>query len=126
MARPKKCRRVCFMPDAIEFSPAKNYEETITMTIDEFEALRLLDYEGLFQEQCALQMNVSRATITSIYDNARKKIADALVNGKRLIIEGGDISLCENSNQCCGKCSDNRCGTCKSSTCKKSKGIIDI
>ena len=120
MARPKKCRRVCSMPNAVEFSPGKKYNETISMAIDEFEVLRLLDYEGLLQEQCALQMNVSRATVTAIYENARKKLADALVNGKRLVVEGGDISLCENASHCCGRCSDNKCSTCKSEKCRRS------
>lgn len=59
------------------------------MTVDEFEALRLLDNEGLTQEACASRMNIARTTVTAIYDSARKKIADALVNGKRLLITGG-------------------------------------
>ena len=60
------------------------------MTVDEFETLRLLDNEGLTQEQCAARMNVSRTTVTAIYDSARKKIGDVLVNGKRLLITGGN------------------------------------
>jgi predicted Fe-Mo cluster-binding NifX family protein len=59
------------------------------MTVDEFEALRLLDDEGLTQEACASRMNIARTTVTAIYDSARKKVADALVNGKRLLITGG-------------------------------------
>ncbi len=59
------------------------------MTVDEYEAFRLLDDEGLTQETCAARMNVARTTVTAIYDSARKKIADALVHGKRLLIAGG-------------------------------------
>ncbi|MBR2730709.1 MAG: DUF134 domain-containing protein, partial [Clostridia bacterium] len=56
---------------------------------DEFEALRLLDEEGLTQEACAARMNIARTTVTAIYDSARKAVADALVHGKRLLITGG-------------------------------------
>ena len=59
------------------------------MTVDEFEALSLLDKEGLTPEACASRMNIARPTVTAIYDSARKKVADALVNGKRLLITGG-------------------------------------
>lgn len=59
------------------------------MTVDEYEAVRLLDVEGLTQEACADRMNVARTTVTAIYDSARKKIADAIVHGKRLLIAGG-------------------------------------
>ncbi len=59
------------------------------MTVDEFEAVRLLDREGLTQEECAARMRIARTTVTSIYDSARKKMADALVYGKRLVISGG-------------------------------------
>ncbi|MEI3340095.1 MAG: DUF134 domain-containing protein [Eubacterium sp.] len=55
------------------------------------------------QEQCAAQMGVARATVTIIYDSARKKIADTIVNGKRLVIEGGNIAICEYAGDCCGK-----------------------
>lgn len=119
MARPKKCRRICSMPKSTEFCPTQSYNETITMAIDEFESLRLLDYEGMTQEQCALQMNVSRATVTSIYDSARKKMADALVNGKRIVIDGGDIIFCEHYHSCCGSCGNRQCGTCSSAECHK-------
>ena len=59
------------------------------MTVDEFEALRLLDDVGLTQEACANRMHIARTTVTAIYDSARKKVADALVYGKRLLITGG-------------------------------------
>lgn len=108
MPRHKKCRRVCVKPNIKEFIPVIKAEAksclTIVMSIDEFETIRLIDYDGLTQEECARQMNVARTTITGIYEEARRKIADALVNGKRLIIEGGDYTLCEKYENCCGKC----------------------
>ena len=90
MPRPVRCRRIerlpvyrCFSPDDVTTAGS------VKMTVDEFEALRLLDDEGLTQEACAVRMNIARTTVTSIYDSARKKIADALVHGKRLLITGG-------------------------------------
>ena len=78
------------MPVYRSFSPDDvTADESVRMTVDEFEAVRLLDAEGLTQEACADRMNVARTTVTAIYDSARKKIADALVHGKRLLIAGG-------------------------------------
>ncbi|MCR4708061.1 MAG: DUF134 domain-containing protein [Clostridiales bacterium] len=90
MPRPLRCRRIEQMPVYRSFSPDDAIAvESIRMTVDEYEAFRLLDDEGLTQEACADRMNVSRTTITAIYDSARKKIAEALVHGKRLLIAGG-------------------------------------
>jgi len=90
MPRPVRCRRIEQMPAFRSFSP-DDAEATgsVRMTVDEYEAFRLLDAEGLTQEACAARMNVARTTVTAIYDSSRKKIADALVNGKRLLIAGG-------------------------------------
>ena len=90
MPRPVRCRRIERLPVYRSFSPDDiSTEESIRMTVDEYEALRLLDDEGLTQETCAVRMNISRTTVTAIYDSARKKVADALVHGKRLLITGG-------------------------------------
>ena len=90
MPRPFRCRRIEQLPVYRSFSPDDiTASESIRMTVDEFEALRLLDDEGLTQEACASRMNIARTTVTAIYDSARKKVADALVNGKRLLITGG-------------------------------------
>ena len=90
MPRPFRCRRIEKLPVYRSFSPDDiSAVESVFMTVDEFEALRLLDSEGLTQEVCAERMNISRTTVTSIYESARKKVADALVNGKRLLITGG-------------------------------------
>ena len=90
MPRPVRCRRIGQLPVYRSFSPDDAYaSESVQMTVDEFEALRLLDNEGLTQENCASRMNIARTTVTAIYDSARRKVADALVYGKRLLITGG-------------------------------------
>ena len=90
MPRPVRCRRIEQLPVYRSFSPDDTAAtDNVLMTVDEFEALRLLDNEGLTQEACASRMNIARTTVTAIYDSARKKVADALVNGKRLLITGG-------------------------------------
>ena len=90
MPRPIRCRRIERLPVFRSFSPDDIAAcESVQMTVDEFEALRLLDDEGLTQEVCASRMNIARTTVTAIYDSARKKVADALVHGKRLLITGG-------------------------------------
>ncbi|NWF91181.1 MAG: DUF134 domain-containing protein [Ignavibacteriaceae bacterium] len=73
--------------------------EEIVMTLDEFEALRLADLDGLYQEQAAEKMKISRPTFSRIVDSARRKVADALVHGKTLRIEGGPIHL--GARRCC-------------------------
>jgi predicted DNA-binding protein (UPF0251 family) len=67
--------------------------QQVTLTVDEFEAIRLADLQGLYQEQAAEKMNVSRQTFGRIIESAHKKIADALVNGKALSIQGGSIKV---------------------------------
>lgn len=69
------------------------------MTMDEFEAVRLIDLEGMTQEQCAVQMDVARTTAQAIYNSARKKLAECLVKGRELRIEGGYYTLCSSAGQ---------------------------
>ncbi|MEG1658682.1 MAG: DUF134 domain-containing protein [Oscillibacter sp.] len=98
MARPCKRRRICAMPNCERFGPRDDSaveRPTISMTIDEFETIRLIDLEGMNQEQCAGRMNVARTTAQAIYNSARVKLAECLVNGKNLQIEGGDYVLCD-------------------------------
>jgi predicted DNA-binding protein (UPF0251 family) len=73
--------------------------EEIVMTLDEFEAIRLADLEGLYQEQAAEKMKISRPTFSRIVDAARRKVADALVHGRALRIEGGPIQ--QGARRCC-------------------------
>lgn len=122
MPRGKKCRRICALPQTQEFIPERILEEEpVEMGIDELETIRLIDYENLTQEECAVQMDVSRTTVTAIYNAARKKAAQALVGGRRLIIRGGNYNLCEKSKQCCGICG-RECSGCKRE-CKKKENV---
>jgi len=68
---------------------------TVTLGVDEYEVIRLIDLEGLTQEQCAVQMEVARTTVTGIYLSARRKLAQALVERKALAVEGGHYRLCD-------------------------------
>ena len=94
MPRPQCCRRIAGKPAASIFKPAgipARYLDEIVLTLDEFEALRLADIEGLYQEQAAVRMKVSRPTFGRILEVARRKVALALVGGKALRIEGGFV-----------------------------------
>ena len=94
MPRPQKSRRICCYPDYWSFAPEHDTaNDTVTMSLDEFETIRLIDYQGKTQEQCAAEMNVARTTVTAIYDSARKKLAAALVEGRRIVISGGNYTL---------------------------------
>jgi uncharacterized protein len=73
--------------------------EEVVMTLDEFEAIRLADLDGLYQEQAAECMNVSRATVSRIVESAHRKMADVLVHGKALRIEGGPVRV--DGHDCC-------------------------
>jgi len=111
MPRPRKWRNVCCLPKNSRFGPIGGQEldnNIVNMTIDEYETIRLIDLQGLTQEESAEQMNVARTTVQWIYNEARKKIADSLVNGKILLIDGGEYRLCEGNNGFCGK--RRRCG----------------
>ena len=96
MSRPQQNRRILSPPLMQGFKPfgiPRKDLETVVLKFDEYEAIRLLDYDGLMQEQAAIQMNVSRPTLTRIYENARKTIAKALVEGKMIVIEGGNVDF---------------------------------
>lgn len=104
MSRPIKCRRVCHFPEILEFSPASEvFGEPVILTIDEFETIRLIDKEDLSQEECGEQLGVGRTTAQKIYDRARKKLAEALVLGLPIKIEGGDYRLCNGDADFCYK-----------------------
>jgi len=105
MARPQKKRKICHFPHTLAFFPAgeEQTNDPILLTVDEYEALRLIDREGLSQEQCCEFMNIARTTVQRIYESARKKLADMLVEGRPLKIEGGDFDLCSGEGPCCGK-----------------------
>jgi predicted DNA-binding protein (UPF0251 family) len=103
MSRPTKCRRVGSVPEVNYFKPAgiplTLLDETY-ISVEELEAVRLKDLEGLEQEQCAEKMNVSRPTFQRVLGAARQKIADALLNGKVIRIEGGNFELATRRYRC--------------------------
>lgn len=121
MPRPTKCRRVCHFPQTLEFRPIYDNEENpstasaaygfeepipVTLTVDEYEVIRLIDKEGLSQEECSACMEIARTTVQRIYEIARRKLADALIDGRPLRIQGGDFLLCDGHGTDCkhGRC----------------------
>ncbi len=103
MPRPFKCRRVRGRPVSEYFKPRGvplSSLQEINLTIDELEAVRLADLEGMYQEEAAKKMNVSRQTFGNIIETARKKIADSIVNAKALKIEGGVVKMVERQFVC--------------------------
>lgn len=111
MARPQKQRCICSLPAVKGFIPQECVADgNVNLTYDEYEVIRLLDYMQMTQEQCAQRMQISRPTVTRIYDEARRKMADMLVNGRALTIGGGDVYVCprmrpecEGEEYCCHK-----------------------
>ncbi|HAR35901.1 MAG TPA: hypothetical protein DCR87_03145 [Acidobacteria bacterium] len=96
MPRPFCRRRIGWRPGISRFFPEgqkAHLAEVITLNLDELEAIRLADLEGLYQEQAAEKMGVSRPTFARILESGRKKVAEALVTGKGLLIEGGPVDI---------------------------------
>lgn len=115
MPRPRKWKKVCALPESTLYGPIKEEQrisEMVTMTVEEFETIRLIDQEGLTQEESAQRMDVARGTIQRLYTDARSKLAESLINGNILKIEGGDYTLCDENERRhgCGNCRRNRCG----------------
>lgn len=108
MPRPKKCRKVCRLPQASEFVPVGSRGAApVVLTVDEYETIRLIDHEGFSQEECGAYMKVARTTVQQIYNTARKKLSIALVEGLPFKIEGGDYQLCDGTERECS------CGGCR-------------
>jgi len=96
MPRPTKWRRVESIPEATFFKPAgipMRVLEQVRLAVEEIEAIRLKDLEGLEQEQCAERMSISRPTFQRVLTSGRRKLADALANGKAIRIEGGNFEM---------------------------------
>ena len=94
MPRPCKNRFISGQPASVVYKPAgipARTLEWVSLGLDEFETIRLLDHQGLEQEKVAELMGISRPTVTRIYASARKKIAEALTEGKAICIEGGPV-----------------------------------
>jgi uncharacterized protein len=128
MPRPCKLRRVICNPQAISFRPSaisKPGLETIALTRDELEAIRLADFEGLYQEKAAGKMKISRQTFGNIIVSAHKKVADFLVNSKRLSVEGGTVEV-DTCRFICSECRHTwsiRCGTERPGACPQCKSV---
>ncbi|MBI9010359.1 MAG: DUF134 domain-containing protein [Tenericutes bacterium] len=104
MPRPPKPRSICEMPKYSVFGPKGVYMNKlnkIEMSIDELETIKLIDYSGLNQEEAAKQMHVARTTVQRIYEIARKKVSQSLIDGAVLVIEGGHVVLCDEDCEIC-------------------------
>jgi predicted DNA-binding protein (UPF0251 family) len=135
VARPRNCRRVGSMPGSDYFKPRGiplSMLEEVILTVDEFEAIRLADLEGLYQEQAAKKMNVSRPTFGRIVESAHKKVADALVKGKALKIGGGEFDMASMRKFKCYECQHSwelpygtgrpeNCPSCKSGNVRRAE-----
>ena len=107
MPRPRICRRICFEPGVTYFKPrgvSMISLESVDLNVDEFEAIRLKDLEGLEQTAAADSMCISQPTFHRVIEAARKKVADALVNGKAIRIEGGEYITNVNRKFKCSAC----------------------
>ncbi len=129
MPRPKLNRTIVNPPTMEGFRPfgiAMKDLEPVILLYEEYESIRLSDYEGLTQEQSAQQMNVSRPTFTRIYEKARRAIAKAFVEGKAIFIEGGNYHTDDHWYKCenCLKLNINKeesdsCSYCQSDLLRK-------
>jgi predicted DNA-binding protein (UPF0251 family) len=128
MPRPVKCRRVEFVPDARFFKPAgipvRDLEE-VDLSLDELESIRLADLEGLYQEDAAGRMSVSRQTFANILASARAKVAECLILGKALRIHGGKIEAGERRFVCksCSHSWGTPFGSACPSSCPRCEGV---
>ncbi len=103
MPRPQKNRKICNPPKMQGFKPfgiAFCETEHLIMQYDEFESIKLVNYDNISQDEAALRMEVSRPTLTRIYNSALKKMAQAFVEGKSIIIEGGNFQFDKNWFKC--------------------------
>ena len=122
MGRPPCCRRIAGKPIAAVFNPAGipvREVEGVVMSLDEFEALRLADLEGLYQEQAAGRMGVSRPTFGRILESAHRKVAEVLVRGAALRIEGGPVVERGEGPRRCPRCASVWTGSCGCPHCRR-------
>ena len=103
MPRPKKCRRVEFIPDTTYFKPAgipPRVLKEVVVSFEEAEAVRLKDLEGLEQGEAARRMGISRATFQRVLASSRQKTTTALLHGQAIKIEGGDFDMARRRFRC--------------------------
>ena len=106
MSRPRKTRKICYPPKMKGFKPfglPMCEIENVKLTFEEYESIKLINYEMLSQDQASEQMNISRPTFTRLYNKALKSIAKAFVEGNAILFEGGDYEL-DNEWFRCNKC----------------------
>jgi predicted DNA-binding protein (UPF0251 family) len=106
MPRPRRIRRISFEPDVNYFKPAgtplRTLKENI-LTRDELEAIRLIDYEKIEQKKVAKKMQISQPTLSRILSNAREKLADSLIKGKAIKIQGGKFKMVQPTGRGLGR-----------------------
>ena len=96
MPRPRICRRVGLRPGVTYFKPAgvrMIHLDEIVLTVDEYEAVRLVDFEEIGQSKAGQKMKISQPTLSRLLKSARKKLSDAIINGKAIKIEGGSYKF---------------------------------
>jgi len=127
MVKPRKKRNVLYPPRILYFKPqgipVKNLS-VVTLTVDEYEAIRLADHKKLKQEDAAKKMNISRPTFTRLINSARKKTAEAIIDGKAIKIEGGSFIFLKNRIRClgCGNVWDTKIAPTSNLTCPNCYG----
>lgn len=100
MSRPCKCRLVSTLPDNYIFTPSEGKNGCcIILSLDEYETIKLMDYEGVDQEECAKRMLLSRSSVQAIYTSARKKLSTAIVEARKLVISGGNITTLDQTKK---------------------------
>lgn len=106
MARPAKKKKICSLPVFQEFSAGKLSENKpmVFMPLEEYETIRLMDYHGMNQQECARQMKVARTTVQALYTAARKRLAACLMEGRPLRIAGGEYEVCDDRQGCFSNC----------------------
>lgn len=104
MPRGQKCRRVCVEPMKRYFKVDTCQNERVTLCVEELESIRLMDFEGLDQQEAAKRMEVSRGTFQRILYEARRKVAEALVQGKSIVVEGGNYAISETACNTLKRC----------------------
>ena len=128
--KPRKKRDVLYPPNVQYFKPQgvpMNNLDTVWVTVDEYEAIRLADYEKLKHEEAAKKMNISRPTFTRLYDKARKNIAKAFVEAKAIFIQGGNY-VTDNYWYRCYNCHETMISMKPAKHCRKcdSDNIIQL
>ena len=103
MPRRKRCRNIQGPPACDGFKPRgipSRFLETVVLTLDEYESIRLADHENLEHEAASERMGISRSVFTRMLDDARKKVAKAIVEGCELLIEGGEYHFAHKTFRC--------------------------